>query len=65
MKIENQKVTILANTVSENLFLGTRNIKNICVISATSASTYDLLDNNYILADLASIESLNTQLATS
>ena len=63
LKIENKKVTILADEVSENLFFGVRNIKNICVISATSASAYDLLDNHIILADLASVESLNKQLA--
>ena len=64
LKIENKKVTILADEVSENLFFGVRNIKNICVISATSASAYDLLDNHIILADLASVEALNKQLAT-
>jgi len=63
LKIENKKVTILADKVSENLFFGVRNIKNICVISATSASAYDLLDNHIILADLASVEALNKQLA--
>ena len=63
LKIENKKVTILANEISENLFFGTRNIKNICVISATSASAYDLLDNHIILADLAGIKALNKQLA--
>ena len=63
LNIVNQKITVLADTVSDNLFLGARNIKNICVIPAISASTYDLLDNNYILADMASVESLNTQLA--
>ena len=63
LKIENKKVTILANEVSENLFFGARNIKNICVIPATSASAYDLLDNHILLADLASVEALNTQLA--
>ena len=63
LKIENKKVTILADEVSENLFFGVRNIKNICVISVTSASAYDLLDNHIILADLASVESLNKQLA--
>ena len=63
LKIENKKVTILAEVVSENLFFGARNIKNICVISATSASAYDLLDNHIILADLASVEALNKQLA--
>ena len=63
LKIENKKVTILADEVSENLFFGARNIKNICVITATSASSYDLLDNHIILADLASVESLNKQLS--
>ena len=63
LKIENKKVTILADEVSENLFFGARNIKNICVITANSASSYDLLDNNIILADLASVKSLNKQLA--
>jgi len=63
LKIENKKVTILADEVSENLFFGARNINNICVIPATSASAYDLLDNHVILADLASVEALNIQLA--
>ena len=63
LKIENKKVTILAEGVSENLFFGARNIKNICVIPAASASAYDLLDNHIILADLASVEALNKQLS--
>ena len=63
LKIENKKVTILADKVSENLFFGVRNIKNICLISATSASAYDLLDNHIILADLNSVEALTKQLA--
>ena len=63
LKIENKKVTILADEVSENLFFGVRNIKNICVLPATSASAYDLLDNHIILADLASVEALNKQLS--
>ena len=63
LKIENKKVTILADEVSENLFFGVRNIKNICVISVTSASAYDLLDNHIILADLASVKVLNKKLA--
>ena len=62
LKIENKKITILADKVSENLFFGARNIKNICVIPATAASAYDLLDNHIILADLASVEALNKQL---
>ena len=63
LNIHDKKVTILVNEISENLLLGSRNIKNICVIPATSASAYDLLDNQLILVDLASIELLNKQLA--
>ncbi len=63
LKIENKKVTILADEISENLFLGARNIKKLCIIPATSASAYDLLDNNIILADLASVKTLNKELA--
>ena len=63
LNIHDKKVTILVNEVSENLLLGSRNIKNICVIPADSASAYDLLDNQLILVDLASIELLNKQLA--
>ena len=63
LNIENKKVTILVNEVSENLFFGARNFNNICVIPVTSASAYDLLDNHIILADLASVETLNKQLA--
>ena len=63
LKIEKKKVTILVNEVSDKLFFGARNIRNICVIPATSASAYDLLDNHIILADLASVEALNKQLA--
>ena len=63
LNIHDKKVTILVNEVSENLLLGSRNIKNICVIQADSASAYDLLDNQLILVDLASIELLNKQLA--
>ena len=62
-KIENKRVTILSNKISENLFFGSRNIKNLCVIQALSASAYDLLDNHIILADLESVKLLNNKLA--
>ena len=63
LKLKDIKVTILAEKVEENLLLGSRNIKDICVMSATSASAYDLLDNQIILIDVAGIKSLNKQLA--
>ena len=62
LKIEDKKITILSETPDENLLLGSRNLKNICVIQALSASAYDLLDNHLILADMGSVELLNKQL---
>ena len=58
-----EKVTVLTDTMEENLYLGSRNIKNICVVPVQSASTYDLLDCQMILANEASIEILNKQLS--
>ena len=58
-----KKVTVLTDTMEENLYLGSRNIKNICVVPVQSASTYDLLDCQMILANEASIELLNKQLS--
>jgi len=49
--------------MEENLYLGSRNIKNICVVPVQSASAYDLLDCQMILANKASVEILNKQLS--
>ena len=58
-----QKVTVLTDSMEENLYLGSRNIKNICVVPVQSASAYDLLDCQMILANEASVEILNKQLS--
>ena len=58
-----EKVTVLTDTMEEHLYLGSRNIKNICVVPVQSASAYDLLDCQMILANEASVEILNKQLS--
>ena len=63
LNLSEKKVTILTGNMDDNLYFGSRNIKNICVIPAHSASTYDLLDCQLILADVASVEILNNQLS--
>ncbi len=63
LNITEKRVTILTDKLEENLYLGSRNIKNICVVPAGSASTYDLLDCQLILSDLAGVEILNSQLS--
>ena len=63
LKLSGKKVTVLTSKIEENLYLGSKNIKNICVVPARSASAYDLLDCQMILADEASVEILNNQLS--
>jgi len=62
LNIYGQKIIVLANESEENLYLSSGNIQNISVIPAHSASAYDLLDCQLILADLASVEILNNKL---
>ena len=63
LNLNGKKVTILTGKMDDNLYFGSRNIKNICVVPAHSVSTYDLLDCQLILADVASVEILNNQLS--
>ena len=63
LKLDGKKVTVLTSKMEENLYLGSRNIKNICVVPAKSVSAYDLLDCQLILIDEASVEILNDQLS--
>jgi len=63
LKLDGKKITVLTGKMEENLYLGSRNIKNICVVPAQSASAYDLLDCQMIIADEASVAILNDQLS--
>ena len=64
LKIDEKKVTVLVGQIEDNLYLSLRNIQNVCIVPAGSASAYDLLDCQVILADIASVELLNNQLLT-
>ena len=63
LKLDGKKVTILTDKVGDNLFLGSRNLKYITVIPAKTASTFDMLDCQTLVMDVAGVESLNAQLA--
>ena len=62
LNISGKKVTILVASLSENLFLSSRNVPNIYLVEATSASTYDLLDCEKLLFDKAGLVLLNKKL---
>ena len=53
------KVIFLTSDIDENLFLSLRNIPNIALLKAINASTYDLIDSDFILIDRKGLESLN------
>jgi len=57
-----KKITILVAAYSDDLFLAARNIPNIYLVEATSASTYDLLDCESLLFDKAGLSLINEQL---
>ncbi len=63
LNIADKKITILASTMEDNLYLATRNLSNIFLCLAQTASTMDLIDCDIILADKAGIAVLNDQLA--
>jgi len=57
-----KKITILVAAYSDDSFLAARNIPNIYLVEATSASTYDLLDCESLLFDKAGLSLINEQL---
>ena len=63
LKIAGKKITVLTDVVEENLYLGSRNLKNLCVVPVGSASTYDLIDCQVLLISESSINILNKQLS--
>ena len=50
-----RKLNMLFAAVNEKVFLAGRNIPNIYVVEAISASTYDLLDCEVLLFEKAAI----------
>tara|TARA_B100000029_G_scaffold126412_1_gene120081 strand:+ start:794 stop:1420 length:627 start_codon:yes stop_codon:yes gene_type:complete len=63
LKINDKKVVLIANDIGDELYFSSRNVKNVSLIPVKSASTYDLLDCNIILADVESIKTLNKDLS--
>ena len=63
LKISDKKITVLTDVVEENLYLGSRNLKNLCMVPVSSASTYDLIDCQILLISEPSINILNKQLS--
>ena len=63
LDVQEKKVLVLTGDLTENLILSMRNIPNIALLDAMTASAYDLLDSEIILIDQKGLEMLNDGLA--
>ena len=62
LKLSSSKITLLVDSEKNNLFLAARNLPNVYLVESTSASTYDLIDCDVIVAEKSGLERLNKQL---
>ena len=63
LDMQEKKILVLTGDLTENLILSMRNIPNIALLDAMTASAYDLLDSEIILIDQKGLEMLNDGLA--
>ena len=63
LKINNDdKIIILSKENNNSIYLSSRNVKNIVSKAVDSFSTYDIINNNFLLIDKSSVEYLNEAL---
>jgi len=63
LDVHEKKILVLTGNLTENLTLSMRNLPNIALLDAMTASAYDLLDSQIILIDQKGLEMLNDGLA--
>ena len=57
-----KKTLVITEKIDNNLFLSSRNIKNVNLVNVKSFSTYDIMNSNYLLIDKNSVDFLNKSL---
>ena len=63
LKLSDSKITLLVDSEKNNLFLAARNLPNVYLVESISASAYDLIDCDIIVAEKSGLELLNNQLS--
>ena len=63
LDVHEKKILVLTGNLTEDLILSMRNLPNIALLDAMTASAYDLLDSQIILIDQKGLEMLNDGLA--
>ena len=59
LNIENNKVILVTGQENNNLYLSSRNLEKINLVSVATLSAYDIMNSNFLLADKSSVEYLN------
>ena len=63
LKFSNTKLTMIISEANKNLMLSSRNIFLVNMVSVNSLSTYDIINSDALLMDVASAEQLNNNLS--
>jgi len=63
LDVHEKKILVLTGNLTKDLILSMRNLPNIALLDAMTASAYDLLDSQIILIDQKGLEMLNDGLA--
>ena len=62
LEVNNISLTLILGSIDDNLYLSSRNLHNVNLVSASNFSTYDIVNSKMILFDKESIEILNERL---
>ena len=58
MKLDNEKVLMILGEKNDNVYLSSRNLKKVKVVTADSVSTFDVLNANKVVMAKSSIEAI-------
>lgn len=64
LKLNDNKVLVLPGKITESLRLSIRNLPNVSIVNAESASTYELLNHDILLFDKEGLLILNEKLSS-
>jgi large subunit ribosomal protein L4 len=56
MNLENEKVLMILGEQNDNVYLSSRNLKKVKVVTADSVNTYDVLNAKKVIMAESSIE---------
>ena len=58
LKLENEKVLFILGSKNDNVYLSSRNLNKVKVVTADSVNTFDVLNAGKVVLEAASIEAI-------